>query len=31
MFHLCVAGSIALLISRTFWNFALRRYSSASS
>ena len=31
MFHLCVAGSIALLISRSFWNFALRRYSSASS
>ncbi len=31
MFHLCVAASLALLISRTFWNFALRRYSSASS
>lgn len=31
MFHLAAAGSIALVISRTFWNFALRRYSSASS
>ena len=25
------AGRLALVISRTFWNFALRRYSSASS
>ncbi len=31
MVHLVTAGAIALLISRTFWNFALRRYSSASS
>ncbi|MEO5721281.1 MAG: ABC-2 family transporter protein [Chthoniobacterales bacterium] len=31
MFHLMVAASVALVISRTFWNFALRRYSSASS
>ena len=31
MFHLTVAGSAALLMSRVFWRFALRRYSSASS
>ena len=31
MFHLTIAGGVALVISRTFWNFALRRYSSASS
>ena len=31
MFHLVVAGSAAVLISRIFWRFALRRYSSASS
>ena len=31
MFHLTIAGSAALLISRLFWRFALRRYSSASS
>jgi ABC-2 type transport system permease protein len=31
MFHLTIAGAVALVISRTFWNFALRRYSSASS
>ncbi|MEP6809034.1 MAG: ABC-2 family transporter protein [Chthoniobacterales bacterium] len=31
MVHLAVAGTLALAISRTFWNFALRRYSSASS
>jgi len=31
MFHLTAAGAVALVISRTFWNFALRRYSSASS
>ncbi len=31
MFHLVTAGGVALVISRTFWNFALRRYSSASS
>jgi ABC-2 type transport system permease protein len=31
MFHLTVAGSAALLVSRLFWRFALRRYSSASS
>ncbi len=29
--HLVLAGGIVLVISRTFWNFALRRYSSASS
>jgi ABC-2 type transport system permease protein len=29
--HLVVAGSIALFLSRVFWQFALRRYSSASS
>jgi ABC-2 type transport system permease protein len=31
MCHLTIAGGLALFISRTFWNFALRRYSSASS
>jgi ABC-type uncharacterized transport system permease subunit len=31
MFHLAVAGSLALVLSRIFWRFALRRYSSASS
>jgi ABC-2 type transport system permease protein len=31
MFHLIVAGTIAALISRAFWRWALRHYSSASS
>ncbi len=31
MLQLVVAGSIALTLSRIFWLFALRRYSSASS
>jgi ABC-2 type transport system permease protein len=31
MFHLVFAGSAAVLLSRVFWRFALRRYSSASS
>ena len=31
MFHLVVAGSIAFCLSRIFWRFALRHYSSASS
>lgn len=31
MFHLVVAGSIAVIGSRIFWRFALRHYSSASS
>jgi ABC-2 type transport system permease protein len=31
MFHMVAAGSAALLMSRVFWRFALRRYSSASS
>ncbi len=31
MFHLIAAGTIAALISRAFWGFALRHYSSASS
>jgi ABC-2 type transport system permease protein len=31
MLHLIVAGSIAVLVSRTFWRWALRHYSSASS
>src|SRR4051812_22287452 len=31
MFHLVVAGAVALGLSRIFWRFALRRYSSASS
>lgn len=29
--HLIAAGSAALFLSRLFWQFALRRYSSASS
>jgi ABC-2 type transport system permease protein len=31
MLHLIVAGSIATLLSRAFWRWALRHYSSASS
>jgi ABC-2 type transport system permease protein len=31
MFHLIIAGTIAALISRAFWRWALRHYSSASS
>ena len=31
MFHMIVAGTIAAMISRAFWRFALRHYSSASS
>ena len=31
MFHLAMAGSIAFCLSRIFWRFALRHYSSASS
>ena len=31
MSHLVVAGSIAFVLSRIFWRFALRHYSSASS
>ncbi|HEY2615491.1 MAG TPA: ABC-2 family transporter protein [Chthoniobacterales bacterium] len=31
MFHLILAGSIAFCLSRIFWRFALRHYSSASS
>src|SRR4029079_3781467 len=31
MLHLVAAGSIAFLISRSFWRFALNHYSSASS
>jgi ABC-2 type transport system permease protein len=31
MLHLVLAGSIIFCLSRTFWNFALRHYSSASS
>ncbi len=31
MLHLVIAGSIAFLLSRLFWRFALRHYSSASS
>ena len=31
IFHLVVAGTIAFLLSRIFWRFALRHYSSASS
>src|ERR1041385_5429181 len=31
MFHLVVAGTIAFFLSRIFWRFALRHYSSASS
>jgi len=31
MLHLVLAGSIAFCVSRIFWRFALRHYSSASS
>jgi len=31
MFHLIVAGTVAALISRAFWRWALQHYSSASS
>jgi ABC-2 type transport system permease protein len=31
MLHLVLAGSIAFALSRIFWRFALRHYSSASS
>jgi ABC-2 type transport system permease protein len=31
MFHLVLAGTIAFVLSRIFWRFALRHYSSASS
>ena len=31
MFHLVVASTIAFYLSRVFWRFALRHYSSASS
>jgi ABC-2 type transport system permease protein len=31
MFHLVVASTIAFWLSRVFWRFALRHYSSASS
>jgi ABC-2 type transport system permease protein len=31
MLHLVAASSIVFLLSRSFWKFALRRYSSASS
>ncbi len=31
MLHLVVAGSVAFYLSRVFWRFALRHYSSASS
>jgi len=31
MFHLVVAGTIAFLLSRIFWRYALRHYASASS
>ena len=31
MLQLVIAGSLALFLSRFFWRFALRRYSSASS
>jgi ABC-2 type transport system permease protein len=31
MLHLVLAGSIAFCLSRIFWRFALRHYSSASS
>src|SRR5256714_960405 len=31
MFHLVVAGTFAFVLSRIFWRFALRHYSSASS
>jgi ABC-2 type transport system permease protein len=31
MFQLVVASTVVFLLSRAFWSFALRRYSSASS
>jgi ABC-2 type transport system permease protein len=31
IFHLVIAASIVFWLSRAFWHFALRRYSSASS
>ena len=31
MLHLVIAGAIAFILSRIFWRFALRHYSSASS
>ena len=31
MFHLVAAGSLALILSRLFWRYALQHYSSASS
>jgi ABC-2 type transport system permease protein len=31
MFHLIAAGSLAALLSRAFWRWALQHYSSASS
>jgi ABC-2 type transport system permease protein len=31
MFHLIIASTIVFWLSRTFWRFALRHYSSASS
>jgi ABC-2 type transport system permease protein len=31
MLHLVIAGSTAFFLSRLFWRFALRHYSSASS
>ena len=31
MFQLVIAGLVVLFVSRLFWKFALRRYSSASS
>src|SRR2546421_10860541 len=31
MLHLAIAGTIAFLLSRIFWRYALRHYSSASS
>jgi ABC-type uncharacterized transport system permease subunit len=31
MFHLIVASSVVFALSRIFWRFALRHYSSASS
>jgi ABC-2 type transport system permease protein len=31
MLHLVIAGTIAALISRAFWRWALQHYSSASS
>jgi ABC-2 type transport system permease protein len=31
MFQLVVASTVVFCLSRAFWGFALRRYSSASS